>query len=152
MNSSKFLNLGKICTLFCFKPQFHRYGKSRVAIAFYNFSEELAVAEFKKLILNVVLCRFCNQLNYKIFQSVSYIYNENLFFQKLFLIFNNVNLNMLQRHMCCLLTCKTSRIKLPTLMQYCDQSFIQFQLTQAAFTYSKLTIETLEQGVKYLQS
>ena len=34
----------------------------------------------------------------------------------------------------------------------CEDSFTLFsQLTQPAFTCSKLTIETLEQGVKYVQ-
>ena len=29
---------------------------------------------------------------------------------------------------------------------------LSFTISQSAFTYSKLTIETLEQGVKYVQS
>ena len=29
---------------------------------------------------------------------------------------------------------------------------IQLEVTQPAFTYSKLTIETLEKGMKYVQS
>ena len=31
-------------------------------------------------------------------------------------------------------------------------NWLQMLITQPAFTYSKLTIETLEQGVKYVQS
>ena len=36
--------------------------------------------------------------------------------------------------------------------EYASECVAFTQSTQLAFTYSKLTIETLEQGVKYVQS
>ena len=37
-------------------------------------------------------------------------------------------------------------------VQSCEEKHKNYQQTQPAFTCSKLTIETLEQGVKYVQS
>ena len=41
------------------------------------------------------------------------------------------------------------RIILASLGQFVSSTEVE---TQSAFTYSKLTIETVEQGVKYVQS
>ena len=38
------------------------------------------------------------------------------------------------------------------LFLYADDKCLVYQSTQSEFTCSKLTIETLEQGVKYVQS